>query len=205
MYIFLKTPPDFWLITKVLEPLTQKIQRWIGLDCFFWSKWSFVIAIVTGYIRMGDIIISGLTIPSSIGTSLLVMISLLIHYCIVKLNKHEMVCEEHGLPLARKLGYEAIEEGCKNPFLFSPRRYLFFWAMVELVFLFILFVVAPLLVALLSTLRAGPIVFGYLGTALMACTPLPPQKSKLREGLEKLKELLTPTPADEGLPAPAGA
>lgn len=151
------------------------------------------------------IILSGLTLPSSVLISIVVTTIFLIHYCILQWNKHEMLSEEHGLPLAKKLGYQAVEEGCKNPFLFSPRRHLFVWAVIEFVLLSITLLGSPIMFTLLATIRAAPIIFGYLGSALMACTPLPPQKSKLREGLEKLKEALTPIPEDEGLPAPAGA
>ncbi len=205
MEIFIKIPPDFWLITKVFEPLTQKIQRWIGIDCFFWSKTCFVIAIITGWIRIGMIILSGLILPSSISNSILTTLFFLIHYCLLKFNRHEMLCEEHGLPLAKKLGYEAVKDGCKNPFLFSPRRYLFLWAMIESFSTIIgLILGVPILLILGAVLRDSPATFGYLGSALMACTPLPPQKSKLREGFEKLKEILTPV-QDEGLPDLAGA
>lgn len=199
-----KIPLDFLFIVKVLDPLTQKIQRWVGLDCFFWSKICFVIAIVTGWIRIGMIILSGLILPSSISNGVLTTLLFFIHYGLLNWNRHEMLCEKHGLPLGRKLGYEAVEQGCKNPFLLSPRRHLFLWAMIESIFTIIRLILGvPILLILGGALRSAPATFGYLGSALMACTPLPPKKSKLREGFEKLKELLTPR--EEGLPAPAGA
>jgi hypothetical protein len=166
--------------------------------------------IITGYVKAVIEMIGLIIAPFSLVNFFALVTLLTMIFFTIWWNKNELTCKKKGLPLAKEFGYEAVKKGTKNPFIFLRRRPFFLWAMFETTlfpFLVIKFMYGSLhlLVALSLVTTSVLAISSYLGSALMACTPLPPQKSKLREGLEKLKELLTPTPTDEGLPAPAGA
>ena len=114
---------------------------------------------------------------------------------------HRLRCKNCGIAEIKKFVYEMVESGQRSPFILMT-RHLFGPALAFGVCETIDIIKGHdwLYITIATSLRV-PWVMGYLSSCFWSCTPLPPQKSKLREGLDKLKDSLV-MPELEPVPQP---
>ena len=187
-----RLPADFFFIDKVLEPLTQKIQKYFGLDCFFWAKICSWFSLVCAGVTLFCII---LLFPSCIRSGTLkwsVLLSLLLWVYIIMMEVHWKNLrsneEEVGINAVKKIAYEAVERGEKNPLIFKPRSLL--GSTLGLILMILMFELnLGVIWIFIGFIPKVPFVFGYFTQCLCSCTPLPPKKSVLRSKVEAMQEL----------------
>lgn len=202
----LTLPLDFIFIDKTLEPLTQKIQRLIGADCFFWAKISLWISMICGALTilvctLGIVYI--FRFPSNkVEWFLLLPLVIFMHLTLLLVHWHRLFSPEHGLKKLQRSVYQMVARGEKNPLILVRR------SLCLAAFWFVLLTVVefrfPLLWILVVSVMKAPFVIGYMNECFCSCTPLPPQKSKLRSAVEVAKEKVTEAFAGGGgVPEPA--
>lgn len=187
-----RLPVDFFFIDKVVEPLTQKIQKYFGLDCFFWAKiylWICQIfsAVSITFSLLMLLVSLGRLSPFWIFVSLVSssIQSLIFHYHWIILRSQAI-----GLPQFKKIAYKAVENGERNPLTLIPRS-LLTTAMWFIVVPFFYLASSTWWEDLIDCVWKAPFVFGYFAQCLYSCTPLPPKKSVLRAKIEVMQELFT--------------
>lgn len=198
-----RLPADFFFIDKVVEPLTQKIQKYFGLDCFFWSKiclWicqicgavSIVFALLLAFVSLANMNPFWLLI--SLVTILMQSQLFLCHYII-------LASQTLGLAQFKRIAYRAVENGERNPLLLFPRSLMF--AGVTFTILTFLPPTTSWWGILIDCVWKTPFVLGYFAQCLYSCTPIPPKKSVLRAKIEAAQELFARGFGDDPEPEPA--
>ncbi len=177
-------PADYFVIDRIFNPLTQKIQRLVGLDCFFWARLTLVLAIICE-----AVIIFLLSMIFSVPLFSVLMI-LGTAFMAVD-HVYFLSSRIRGVKSVRDFVYRELEEGRSNPLILNPRWYskFVFITMVQLIMLF--HDGLGMLVFIIITY--APYQLEYVIQCLCACTPLPPQKSKLRKALDSLKAKFSET------------
>ncbi len=186
------TPADFALIDKFVEPVTQKIQKYFGIDCFFWSGVCFVLA---GLSSIVSIFIWSVELSDS-PVKMLFMIWL--DYQFILLSHHLVLSnDEFNLANIKKGVYLKLAEGHRNQLIWCHRPLfpLSMYLTITIVWKACEYTSTD---TIMTSIVKLPFIFGYAGSCFIACTPLPPNKSKAREALEKLKERA----ASLGVPLP---
>ncbi len=203
---FFIVPADVNFIERWIEPAAQKIQRFVGLDCFFWGTIAFWISLIFAVV---NILLFSVTIAVSLHTGKFsnVLLGGLCLWVLITLRKHtwhNLTCHDCGIRAQRKLAYEMLVDGYKNPFLFQPRNLLL--TALLMILITITEIGFPWQTILVIALFKAPFVAGYIGQALCSCTPLPPGKSKLRQAWEAGKLwLASATAPATPMPEPNGA
>ncbi len=201
--ITIELPLDVKFIDGTIEPLTQKLQRLIGVDCFFWAKLSFIVAVIANILLL-LLFFFYLILSFSKGSfldSTEDCIVIIVNVFILLYLLHEWRCKSCGVKATRRRVYEMIESGLKNPLILFPRP-LMFLAITFLVLTILDLSQMSYINVLVGFVFKTPFVIGYLATCFKACTPLPPKKSRLGEIADKVKEFFT-EPIDSPIPEPA--
>ena len=201
--ITVELPPDGKFVYRIIEPLTQKLQRLIGVDCFFWATLSFTVALIANtltllifFFYLVSSCSKGFTM-SSIEDFFVIVVYIFLRLYL----QHEWKCEIHGVKTTKKRVYEMIELGLKNPLILFRRP------LMSIAIAFLAFAVLDLIHSSPISLLVGfvfesPFIIGYLATCFKACTPLPPRRSKLGEATDKVKKFFT-EPIISPIPEPA--
>ena len=183
-------PLDYFVIDRILNPLTQKIQKLVGLDCFFWARLALVLAIICEAVTL---FFMSMILFQATFFSLLMAFSTI---AMMTSHFHFLFCRIHGVESVRDFVYAELEKGRFNPLILNPRWYsrFVFNTMFQLIILFhdglgmLVFII----------IAFAPYQLEYVIQCLCACTPLPPQKSKLRKALDSLSAKFSEELSGEG-------
>jgi hypothetical protein len=178
-----RVPPDALFILFLFEPFSQKCQRLVGLDCFFWAKLSMRIGAITIYLILGAVIFLSPALPLLL---LLILATALI--CVRVKHHHRRRCHACNIDCIKKEVYKELAQGMRNFRILDPNRwYLGVMSTVLIVSYMMLTGMSPVLAVAFGIIHI-PYFLEYGTQCFCACTPLPPNKSKLREKWEALKE-----------------
>lgn len=195
-------PPDMRIVEYFFEPKMQFIQKWIGLDCFFFARIAFLIGCLCGVVTTIPIFSLGSVGfgQGYYGKALPLFISAIFTGAFTIMQWGFM---RYGVSFAKQIAYEHLLSGAKNPLLIGHRVFFYLTA------IFTPFVIGcmsnPWPVLALNLAFYGTFLSGYIGQALCSCTPLPPGKSKLRQALDAGRVWLESiTAPDHPMPEPVG-
>jgi hypothetical protein len=183
------------LVECVFERICQWIQKWVGLDCFFWAKVFSVTGVCMTSVLLWMAVLDQYTIMVFLwGISLVANILDVVIY----------------IPEAKSTCYSDLRQSRKNKLLVIESAVR---TRALLVSLLVVSLISPVVIGkfgnglIVSSLLVAINYFSafYLSPALQACTPLHPGHSKLRRGIKKLDDAIRRalTPSEGGLPAPA--
>lgn len=194
--------PNFWIeadrifVLKICEPISRFIQKWIGIDCFVWAYASMTVALASSLL----LLLWLSNIPFEFSEVIFVPISI----SVIAYKAYDYLwCKETGHVVIRKRAYDSLDKGLRNP-EFLKFRFSFVFFFLSGVSVLGIAVRLPLAFLLFSLTLNSPIIAYYIAKAFSACTPLPPNKSKLRQGMETLWSKLrtgATLPTPEPLPA----
>lgn len=200
----MNTPVDFWFITNVLDPITQRFQKFTGLDCFWLAKIPLWLSLIIFFSVYLPVTLLTLGLFQWTTSFLLVIVLALMVIFVINKHSHDLLCRHcGGINGLRYMVYEQVHSGNKNPLaLYKTRRFL----LPSIIF--ISFEVMNLVQGMYITfvgyaLTMAPVFLDYVSESFQACTPLPPSKSTLRKWFDGVTSLIQNvlTPNQEPIPA----
>jgi hypothetical protein len=180
---------DDWLMDRA-EKISHKIQRTSGIICFQIARTMFLVAMSAMFV----FIITALIHPSIGGMiiydwMLKVMLFIVNTLCIANPLVASWICYKLCVILISE--YEKLKDsaGLTNIFRIIGKSH-----RIANMYLTILFFVAFILMPknMMFTFAFLGVFVETVGEYFLACTPLPPQKSKMRQWLESFQKIPNP-------------